>query len=89
MALKRNSAFSIISLKIDGKRGACMSSSKQSVIEKINLMPDDMDESQLIERLYMLMRLEHSQRRCETEGTFTDDEVAAHFARKRKKYSEI
>lgn len=63
-----------------------MSTSKASVIEKINLMPDDMDEEQLVERLYMLMRLEHSQKRCEEEGTYTDEEVAGHFARKREQY---
>ena len=37
-----------------------MSGSKASVIEKINRMPDEMDEFELVERLYMLSRLEHS-----------------------------
>ena len=37
-----------------------MSGSKASVIEKINRMPDEMNEFELIERLYMLSRLEHS-----------------------------
>ncbi len=63
-----------------------MSTSKANIIEKINLMPDDMDETQLVERLYMLMRLEHSQKRCEEEGTYTDEQVAEHFARKREQY---
>lgn len=61
-----------------------MSDSKASVIEKINMMPDDMDEVQLIERLYMLARLEHSRKRCKEEGTYTDAEVAEHFARRRE-----
>ena len=66
-----------------------MNSSKKSVIEKISLMPDDMDESQLIERLYMLMRLEHSQKRCDAEGTYSDEAVAAYFERKREQYAKI
>lgn len=40
-----------------------MSGSKASVIEKINRMPDEMDEFELVERLYMLSRLEHSRQR--------------------------
>lgn len=52
-------------------------------------MPDDMDESQLIERLYMLMRLEHSQKRCDDEGTYSDEDVAAYFERKREQYAKI
>lgn len=66
-----------------------MSGSKANVIEKINRMPDDMDEVQLIERLYMLTRLEHSQKRCEEEGTYTDEDVAAYFAKKREQYLGI
>lgn len=52
-------------------------------------MPDDMDESQLIERLYMLMRLEHSQKRCDAEGTYSDEDVVAYFERKREQYVKI
>lgn len=36
----------------------------------------------------MLMRLEHSRNRCETEGVYSDEEVKAHFAAKRKKISQ-
>ena len=64
-----------------------MSGSKASIIEKLNHIPDDMTEEQIIERLYMLMRLEHSRTRCEEEGTFSDEEVAAHFAEKRRTMS--
>ncbi|MCM1246729.1 MAG: hypothetical protein NC293_13910 [Roseburia sp.] len=62
-----------------------MSSSKASIIEKLNHIPDDMNEEEILERLYMLMRLEHSRNRCETEGVYSDEEVAEHFAAKRKK----
>ncbi len=61
-----------------------MSASKANVIKKINLMPDDMDEAELVERLYMLTRLEHSKQRCKAEGTYTDAEVAEHFTRRRE-----
>lgn len=64
-----------------------MSSSKANVIEIINSMPDDMNEAQLVERLYMLMRLEHSKNRCEEEGTVSDEEVALHFAKKKEQYT--
>lgn len=66
-----------------------MNSSKKSVIEKTGLMSDDMNESQLIGRLYMLMRLEHSQKRCDAEGTYSDEAVAAYFERKREQYIKI
>ena len=65
-----------------------MSSSKLNVIERINRMPDDMDEVQLIERLYMLIRLEHSMKRCEEEGVYTDEELSEHFAEKRKQRAQ-
>lgn len=65
-----------------------MSDSKASIIEKLNHISDDMNEEQIIERLYMLMRLEHSRNRCEKEGVYSDGEVAAHFATKRKKVTQ-
>lgn len=65
-----------------------MSDSKASIIEKLNHISDDMNEEQIIERLYMLMRLEHSRNRCEKEGVYSDGEVAAHFAAKRKKVTQ-
>lgn len=74
-----------LSLKpVKKKRGVCMSESKVNIIEKINLMPDDMNEIQLVERLYMLICLEHSQKRCEDEGTYTGEQVTEHFTRKRE-----
>lgn len=60
-----------------------MSDSKASIIEKLNHISDDRNEEEIIERLYMLMRLEHSQNRCEREGVYSDEEVAEHFAAKK------
>lgn len=65
-----------------------MSNSKANIIEKLNHISDDMTEEQIIERLYMLMRLEHSRNRCDEEGVYSDDEVAAHFAAKRRNVSQ-
>ena len=65
-----------------------MSNSKQNIIEKLNHISDDMTEEQIIERLYMLMRLEHSKKRCEEEGVYTDEDVTAHFAVKRGQVSQ-
>ena len=64
-----------------------MSGSKASVIEKINRMPDEMNEFELIERLYMLSRLEHSRQRYQTEGTFSDEDVSEYFRKKREMHA--
>ena len=39
----------------------------------MNHISDDMNEEQIIERLYMLMRLEHSKARCDAEGVYGAD----------------
>lgn len=65
-----------------------MSSSKASIIEKLNHISDDMNEEEIIERLYMLMRLGHSRNRCDEECVYSDEEVAEHFAAKRKKVTQ-
>lgn len=57
-----------------------MGNSKQKIIERLNCIPDDLSEEEIIERLYRIMRLEHSKQRCEKEGSFTDEQVTAHFA---------
>lgn len=59
-----------------------MGNSKQKIIEKLKCIPDDLSEEEIIERLYRMMRLEHSKQRCEKEGNFTDEQVTAHFADK-------
>lgn len=60
-----------------------MSESKSQVIKILNSIPDDMSEMEIVERLYMLTRLEHSIERCEKEGVYTNDEVRAHFANRK------
>ena len=52
-----------------------MSGSKASVIEKINRMPDEMNG------------LEHSRQRCQTEGTFSDEDVSEYFRKKREMHA--
>ena len=52
-----------------------MSTAKELIIDRINSMPDDIDEMQVLDRLYMLSRLEHSRKRCETEGTIKDSDL--------------
>lgn len=46
-----------------------MSAAKAIVLENINKISNDLNEMEIIERLYMLSRLEHSKKRCEEEGT--------------------
>ena len=41
-------------------------------------------EEQIVEQLYILMRLEYSKKRCEVEGTLSTEEVRKHFAEKRR-----
>lgn len=59
-----------------------MGNSKQKIIDKLNCIPDDLSEEEIIERLYRMMRLEDSKQRYEKEGSFTDEQVTAHFADK-------
>lgn len=83
MYLNRRTAISLLK-KGDG----FMSSSKAGIIEKLNHISDDMDDEEIIERLYVLMRLEHSRNRCDEEGVYADEEAAEHFAAKRKKITQ-
>lgn len=78
--------FSSIILTKEG--GELMSKSKKNILEKLDKIPDDMSEEQIIERLYMLMRLDHSMKRCEEEGVYSDEEVQAHFVAKRRTVSQ-
>lgn len=64
-----------------------MSTSKANVIEKLNLMSDDLDETEIVDRLCMLYQLEHSVRRCAEEGTYSDDDFMEHFRRKKEQYN--
>lgn len=66
-----------------------MSNAKTAIMEHLNLISDDVtDEVEVLNRLYMLMRLEHSKERCKTEGTVSDTELAEYFSKKREKYNE-
>lgn len=64
-----------------------MSTSKANVTEKLNLVPDDLNETQIVQRLYMLLRLEHSRQRCEEEGSYSDQDFINHFNMKKEQYN--
>ena len=64
-----------------------MSTAKKILIDRVNSMEDNLDEAQILDRLYMLSRLEHSKKRCEQEGTIKDAELDEHFREKRKNYA--
>lgn len=67
-----------------------MSTAKSLVIDKINMISDDItDEMQIVEQLYILMKLEHSKKRCEEEGTLSTGEVRKHFEEKRRNYAGV
>lgn len=52
-----------------------MSEAKATIIRILQNMPDDIsDEMEIISRLYMLVRLEHSRKKCK-EGVLTDEEL--------------
>ena len=56
-----------------------MSEAKAAVMKKLQNMPDDiLDEMEIISRLYMLVRLENSRKKCE-DGVLTDEELDEHF----------
>ena len=51
------------------------------------MISDDVkDEVEVLNRLYLLIHLEHSRKRCKTEGTISDDEVAEYFSQRKKTY---
>ncbi len=66
-----------------------MSTAKELILDRVNNMPDDMDEEQMLDRLYMLSRLEHSRKRCLEEGTIKDSELNEHFKEKRRRYAGV
>lgn len=57
-----------------------MNESKSHIIKMLSSILDDMSEMDIVERLYMLIRLEHSIESCEKDGVYTNDEVKDHFA---------
>lgn len=59
-------------------------------MEQLNLISDDVvDEAEVLSRLCILIRLEHSKERCKTERSVSDDGVAEYFAKKREQYKEL
>lgn len=67
-----------------------MSTAKSLIIDKINMISDEItDEMQIVEQLYILMKLEHSKKRCEEEGTLSTEEVRKHFEEKRRNYAGV
>lgn len=61
-----------------------MGGSKAILIEKINRMPDELDEIELANRLLVLYRIEHSRHRCESDGTISDEDVSEYFRQKKE-----
>ena len=45
-----------------------MNEFKQNLIDRINKLSDDLTEMQIIERLYMMSRLEYSKKCCKEKG---------------------
>ena len=65
-----------------------MSEAKAAVMNNLKKIPDTItDEMEVINRLYALARLEHSKKRCEEEGVLSDEDVEAHFLKKRESYA--
>ena len=50
-----------------------MSTAKAAILQNISKISDELDELEIVERLYMLSRLEHSKRRCCEEGTVSQN----------------
>ena len=62
-----------------------MSGAKTAVLNNLQKVPDTItDEMEVISRLYALVRFEHSKKRCEEEGVLSDEDVEAHFMKKRE-----
>lgn len=67
-----------------------MSNAKSAIMEHLNMISDDVkDETEVLNCLYMLMRLERSRERCKSEGTISDDEAAEYFSEKKEMYKEL
>ena len=62
-----------------------MNGAKTAVLNNLQKVPDTItDEMEVISRLYALARFEHSKKRCEEEGVLSDEDVEAHFMKKRE-----
>ncbi|SDA60785.1 hypothetical protein SAMN02910275_01543 [Butyrivibrio sp. INlla18] len=66
-----------------------MSTDKELMLDRVNCMSDDMDSNEILGRLFMISRLEHSKKRCQEEGIIKDSELEEHFKEKRRKYAAL
>lgn len=65
--------------------GMIMSTAKALVMDKLNMIPDDIqDEVEVIEGLYKQLKLERSRRSVNVYGTLSTDEVRKHVNERRK-----
>lgn len=66
-----------------------MSSAKAIVMEHVKSISDDViDEAEVLNRLYMLLRVEQSKERCKNEGSISDNEATEYFSKKKEKCTE-
>ncbi len=66
-----------------------MSSTKAIVMEYLKSISEDVtDEVEVLNRLYILLRIEHSIECCKNKGTVSDYEVAEYFSKKKEKCTE-
>jgi hypothetical protein len=57
-----------------------MNKAKNNIIKKLDMISDDItNEYEIVERLHLLSRLEHSKERCKSEGTCSDEEMLLHL----------
>lgn len=62
-----------------------MSTAKALVMDKLNMIPDDIqDEVEVLEGLYKQLKLERSRRSVNVYGTLSTDEVRKHVNERRK-----
>ena len=62
-----------------------MSTAKAIVMDKLNMIPDDIqDEIEVLEGLYKQFKLEKSRESVQEHGVLTTDEVRRHVSNRRK-----
>ena len=70
------------------KGGDGMSGAKTVVMQNLQKVSDDIsDEMEVVSRLYALVQLEHSIKRCEEEGSISDEDLDEHFRKKMEEYA--
>ncbi len=67
-----------------------MSIAKELVMNKLYEIPDDLqDETEVLEGLYKLPKLERSKISAETEGTLSTSDVRKYFLNRHKKKTAL